>query len=91
MWYVYAIQYYPAKKEWILTTYDNMDGHRGYQAKWKRLNRERQISHGFCYLWNLRKQRKKESRQKQVHRNRKHIDDWQIGKGLGAEVKKGMN
>ena len=31
------------KKEWNLAIFDNMDGVRGYYAKWNKSNREKQI------------------------------------------------
>ena len=31
------------KKEWNLAIFDNMDGLRGYYAKWNKSNREKQI------------------------------------------------
>lgn len=35
--------YYSAIKEWNLAIYNNMDGPRGYDAKWNQSDRERQI------------------------------------------------
>ena len=33
----------------------NMDGTRDYHTKWSKLDRERQISYGTAYMWNLQK------------------------------------
>ena len=43
------------KKEWKLAICDNMDGPRGYYAKWNKLGRERQIPYDLPYMWNLKK------------------------------------
>ena len=49
------MEYYSAiKKEWNLTICNNMDGTRGYCAKWNKLIRERQLSYDLTYMWNLR-------------------------------------
>ena len=42
-------------KEWNLAIYNNMDGPRGYYAKWNMSDRERQIPYDFTYMWNLKK------------------------------------
>ena len=44
------------KKRMKSSIYNNVNGPRGYYAKWKKLNKKRQISYGFIYMWNLRKQ-----------------------------------
>ena len=33
---------------------DNMDGPRGYYAKWNESDRERQILYDFTYMWKLK-------------------------------------
>ena len=33
---------------------NNMDGLRGYYAKWKKLDRERQMSYDFIHMWKLK-------------------------------------
>ena len=40
------------KKEWNLAICDNMGGPRGCYAKWN--NSEKEILHGFTYMWNLK-------------------------------------
>ena len=55
MWCIHTIEYYSAmKKEWNLAVCDNMDGARGYYAKWNKSKRERQIVYNFTYIWNLK-------------------------------------
>ena len=41
------------KKKWNLAICNNMDGSQRYYAKWNKSDRERQISYGLCYMWNL--------------------------------------
>ena len=43
------------KKEWNLAICDNMDGPRGYYAKWNKSDRETQIPYDFAYTWDLKK------------------------------------
>ena len=43
------------KKEWSLAICNNMNGPRGYYAKWNKLGGERQIPYDFTYMWNLKK------------------------------------
>ena len=45
--------YSAIKKEWNLANCDNMDGPRGYYAKWNKLDREWQIPYDFTLMWNL--------------------------------------
>ena len=42
------------KKEWNLASCDNMNGPRGYYAKWNKSGRESQIPYDFTYMWNLK-------------------------------------
>ena len=42
------------KKEWNPDICSNMDGPRGYYAKWNMSDRERQILCDFTYMWNLK-------------------------------------
>ena len=56
MRYIYAMEYYSAiKKEWNDAICSNMDGPRDYHTKWSKSDRERQISYGITYMWNLKK------------------------------------
>ena len=50
------MEYYSAiKKEWNNAICSNMDGLRDYYVKWSKSDRERQISYGITYMWNLKK------------------------------------
>ena len=42
------------KKEQNLAICNNMDGPRGYYAKWDKSDRERQRLYDFTYTWNLK-------------------------------------
>jgi len=49
-------------KELDLAICENMDGPRGYYAKWNKSDREGQIPHDFTNIWNLKtKQTKAET------------------------------
>ena len=50
------------EKEWNLAICDNTDGPRGCYAKWNKSDRERQIQYHFSYMWNLKKQMKKQNK-----------------------------
>ena len=68
MYHIYAMEYYSAiKKKYCLC--HNMDGPRGYYAKWKKSDGERQTLYIFTYMWNLEKQTNI-TKQKQTHRYR---------------------
>ena len=41
------------KKEWDLAICNNVDGTKGYYAKWNKPDRKRQISY-LTYMWNLK-------------------------------------
>ena len=73
--YIYI---YSAIKKWNLAICNNMDGPRGYYAKWNTSDRERQILYDFTYMWNLKKQNKwaNMTKQKQSYR---HWGSWQTG------------
>ena len=62
MWNIYTYMYV-----WILAIKscicDNMDGPRGYYAKWNESYRERQILYDFTYMWYLKKKTKKTNEQ----------------------------
>ena len=47
--------YLAIKKEWNLAIRSNMDGPRGYYAKWNKSDRESQILYVIIYMWNLNK------------------------------------
>ena len=53
--YIYNGIILSCKKEWNNASCSNMDGHRDYHTKWSKLDRERQISYGIAYMWNLNK------------------------------------
>ena len=47
----HTMEYYLAiKKEWNLAICDNMDGPKGYYAKWNKSDWERQILYDFIYM-----------------------------------------
>ena len=54
--YLYTMEYYSAvKKEWHSAIFSNMDATRDYHTKWRRSNREKQISYEITtYTWNLK-------------------------------------
>ena len=51
---VYRVILVTCKKERNLVIWDNTDGTWGYYAKWSMLGREREISYGLTYMWNLK-------------------------------------
>ena len=50
IWYIWTKEYYSAIKKWNLTICHNMDGSRGYYAKWNKLDRERQMLYDLTYM-----------------------------------------
>ena len=42
------------KEEWNIMICINIDGPKGYYAKWTKSDRERQILYDFTYMWNLK-------------------------------------
>ena len=46
------------KKEWNIGICSKMDGPRDYHAKWRKSDRERQISYDIAYMWNLKKKKR---------------------------------
>ena len=66
-------------KEHYSTIWDNMDGPRGYHAKWIKSDREWQIPYDFAYMCNLIRQIIK--KHKQTHKYREQTDDCQWGRG----------
>ena len=51
------------KKEWNLAICDNMNGPRGYYAKWNKSHRERHILYDFTYMLNLKNKRNEQTKQ----------------------------
>ena len=51
--HTHTLEYYTAIKKWNLSIHDNIDGSRGYFAKWNKSDRERPIPYGLTYMWNL--------------------------------------
>ena len=50
----WVVKYYSViKNKILLFVSTNIDGHRGYYAKWNNSDRERQILYDFIYMWNL--------------------------------------
>ena len=52
--YIYYGILFGNEKEWNLAICNNVDGTRVYYAKQNKSVRERQISHDFTHVWNLR-------------------------------------
>ena len=44
------------QKEWNIATCNDMNGTRGYYARWHKSVRERQIPYDFTHMWNNKKQ-----------------------------------
>ena len=42
------------QKEWDNAICSNMDGPRDYHTKWRKSDRERQISYDITYMWSLK-------------------------------------
>ena len=55
MWYICTMEYYSATKKWNNTICNNMDGSSDYYTKWSKSDKERQVSPGITYMWNLKK------------------------------------
>ena len=72
------------KKEWNLTICDNMDGPRGYHAKWNKLDRERQILYDFTYMWNFWKMNKHNKTETELKLQRTN-HGWQREGGRGRK------
>ena len=51
------VYYFGHQKEWNLAMCNDVDGTRGYYAKWNKSGRERQIPYDFTHMWNLRNKR----------------------------------
>ena len=78
MWYIYTIKYYSVTKIWKFAVCENMDGFKGYYAKWDL----RQIPYDLTYVQNL-KNKTNETEQKQTQREQKNG----CQKGVGWGVK----
>ena len=52
--YIYIWILLSPKREWNFAICDNMDGPRGYYAKWNMAGRERQTLCDFTYMQNLK-------------------------------------
>ena len=50
------------KNEWDLAICNNMDGPKGYYAKWNKPEKERQIPYNFIYMWNLKNKTNKQNK-----------------------------
>ena len=70
--YVYLIVYtlLSHEEEWNPPICNNMDGPRGYYAKWNKSDRERQILYDFIYMWNV-----KYNSNEQTYPNRNRVID----------------
>ena len=62
---IYTIEYYAGtKKGWDSAIRDNMDGLKGYYAKWNKSDRERQIPCDSIHKWNPKNKTKQMNKQK---------------------------
>ena len=77
------------KKEWNNAICSNMCTPRDYHTKWSKSDRERQISYGIAYMWNLKKmiQMNLFTRQKETHRHRKQT--YGYWRGWGGRINLG--
>ena len=76
--------YYSAtKKEENIAICDNMDGPWRYYAKWKKPDRERQISHNVTHIWNLRKNTHTNKNPKLINPERRLVVARGTGWGMG--------
>ena len=89
--YIHTMKYYSAKKkkeeeeeEWSLTICTNMDGSRGYYAKWNKSDSKRKILYDFTYTWNLKIKTKKWTIKTNKLRYREQADGCQMEGGWGA-------
>ena len=63
MAYLHTMEYYSAtKKEWNFDICNNMDGPRGYYAKWSQSDKKRQIPYDLIYMWNKKQNKTQWSR-----------------------------
>ena len=57
LYMILRIQWYDTsavKKEQNSAICSNMDGPRDYHIRWSKSDRERQVSYGITYMWNLK-------------------------------------
>ena len=85
---IYTMEFYSAiKKNENNAIYSNMDGPRDYYTKWRKSERERQISYHITYVWNLKKWYKWTYLQiRNRPRHRKQTYDYRGGKGGGVGI-----
>ena len=61
--YIYIYEFYSAIiNEWNCVICDNMDGPKGYYAKWNQSDRKRQMLYDFNYIWNVKNKTDKHSK-----------------------------
>ena len=72
--------YSAIKKSEILPICNNIDGARGYYAKWNKSKKEK---YNFISMWNLKNktERAHQKKQKQTHKFREENGDWQRRRG----------
>ena len=63
--YIYKGILLSHKNEWNLAICNNMVGSRGYDAKWNKWVKERQIPYDFTHMWNLRNKTSKEKKKRE--------------------------
>ena len=53
--YIYSEPLLHHKKAWIWVRCNEVDEPRAYHTEWSKSEREKQISYGITYMWNLEK------------------------------------
>ena len=74
------------KKEWKIAIWNNMDGPRGYYAKWNKSDRKANAR--LFHLYMASKEENKQVEQKKIHIYREHLDSFKMGGGLGWCIEK---
>ena len=54
------------KEEWDVAICNNMGGPIGYNAKWNKSDRERQIPYDFSHLWNFRNKTNEQNKKRET-------------------------
>ena len=83
----FRVSLFTCEKERNLVIWDNTEGTWGHHAKWSMLGREKEISYGFTYMWNL----KTKTIQNWAYRYREQIGGcqgwWRVGKTSQGHLK----
>lgn len=75
------------KKGWNSAIFNNIDGPRGYFAKWNKSDWKRQIPYDFTPMWNLKKQMNKQRKSRIRAINTENKLMVARGKGRGGWAK----